>query len=144
MLTFWPHIISELGGVRSISSLLRIDRPKPIWDGNVENKNGKISKMRQGFFKFWNNRIPKGITRYQMKADWCYSHYNWTPGRYISTVNPDRLNYTQKWGVKNPYPMGPCWRLHTNCIELTSNDRQTDPDKAVSYTHLTLPTSELV
>ena len=113
---------------RSISSLLRIDRPKPIWDGNVENKNGTISKMRQGFFKYWNNQIPKGITRYQMKADWCYSHYNWTPGRYISTVNPDRLNYTQKWGVKNPYPMGPCWRLHTNCIELTSNDRHSDPE----------------
>ena len=50
---------------RSISSLLRIDRPKPIWDGNVENKNGTISKMRQGFFKYWNNQIPKGITRYQ-------------------------------------------------------------------------------
>ena len=95
---------------RSISSLLRIDRPKPIWDGNVENKNGTISKMRQGFFKYWNNQIPKGITRYQMKADWCYSHYNWTPGRYISTVNPDRLNYTQKWGATNPYPIGPCSR----------------------------------
>ena len=24
--------------------------------------------------------------------------------------------------------MGPCWRLHTNCIELTSNDRHTNPE----------------
>ena len=114
---------------RSFSTLLRIDRPKPRWDGNVENKDGKISKTRQGFFKHWIDQLPKGITRYEMKADWCYSHYNWTPGKHISTVNPDKLNYTQTWGVKNPYPMGPCWRIHTDCIELTSNDRQTDPDK---------------
>ena len=113
---------------RSFSTLLRIGRPKPIWDGNVENRDGTISKTRKGFFKYWNDLLPEGITRFEMKADWCYSYYNWFPGKHISTVNPDNLNYTQAWGVKNPYPMGPCWRIHTECIELTSNDRQTDPE----------------
>ena len=63
---------------RSMTTVLRIERPKPIWDGIMSN--GSL-----GFYQHWRARIPNTLSG--APPNRCRTLFNWVPGR-SATLRP--------------------------------------------------------
>ena len=117
MITGSPPIYLEMQKI-SMSTILRIERPKPAWEGRMENGT-------KGFYKVWTEKIPSCISK--VALDRCQVLFNWIPGDSMTIRKPDPQNRVGKMGVKTAEHPDKCWRINVAIKEW---------DEAIGIAHI--------
>ena len=86
---------------RSISTILRIERPKPIWDGIMSNGS-------RGFYKHWSAQIPDTLS--QVPLNRCRILFNWVPGT-SATLRPPPRKANAGRAKATPFQVEKHWRI---------------------------------
>ena len=102
VITGTPPIHLEMQA-KSLSTILRIDRPKPVWEGLT-------SKGSKGFYRHWSEKMPNQITK--VAPDRCRTLFNWIPGQSMTMRLPDPLKWVGRMGVKTTDNPKGCWRIN--------------------------------
>ena len=102
VITGSPPIYIEMQSI-SMNAILRIDRPKPIWEGLMSNE-------AKGFYRYWSDKIPESISR--VVPDRCQALFNWIPGFAMTMRPPDPSKWVGSMGMKTAYKPEDCWRVN--------------------------------
>ena len=102
VITGTPPIHLEMQ-LLSISTILRINRPTPVWEGI--KANGK-----RGFYRHWSEKTPDQIS--QVSPDRCRTLFNWVPGYSMTMRPPDPQKIVGKMGMKTVENPKGCWRVN--------------------------------
>ena len=98
---------------RSISTIMRIGQPKPLWDGKILYANGNVNNNRVGFYRHWDQLVPKTLSGpIRPISDKCVTYFNWTPEKFLTWTSSDPAKAFRKAGAKNPYFKGVQLRIH--------------------------------
>ena len=87
----------------SMNAILRINRPKPHWEGLMSNGS-------KGFYRHWSDLIPEAISK--VKPDRCQALFNWIPGKTMTMRLPDPQKSVGSMGVKTANNPDGCWRVN--------------------------------
>ena len=86
---------------RSLNTILRIERPKPIW-------NGIMSNGSPGFYKHWSAQIPDTLSKAPLNR--CRTLFNWVLG-LSATLRPPTLKASADKVNAAPKRVEKHWRL---------------------------------
>ena len=86
---------------RSISTILRTERPKPIW-------NGIMSNGSPGFYKHWSAQIPDTLSKVPLNR--CRILFNWVPG-LSATLRPPPRKANAGRAKAPPHRAEKLWRI---------------------------------
>ena len=92
----------------SMSAILRMAKPKPVWDGLLSNG-------AKGFYRHWSEKIPYQISK--VEPDRCQTLFNWIPGQSMTVRLPDPKKQVGTMGVKTADNPNGCWRVNAMAKE---------------------------